>query len=319
MTRLGVISNPRSRQNRRGIAGVRALLEHHPEVPHRELASRADNAAAVREMAAAGVDLIVINGGDGTVQGVLTEIINGGAFAALPRIAVLPNGMTNLIAADVGLEGKPPESLASLIAKAAAGEELRQSLRPVISMRYAADQPPAHGLFIGSAAFYRATVMGQQQVHPLGVEKSVAAGLSLLWFLVRAFFSRTGPNALYRGEHMEVKIDGAPALEPLQFVLVGTTLERLILGVMPFWGDGPGRLRYTSVAFPARRFGRALLPLLRGRPRPWMSRFGYRSGCAREMSLVTDCPIVMDGEIFPVSRAVPVVLRADREIAFVRG
>jgi hypothetical protein len=45
---------------------------------------------------------------------------------------------------------------------------------------------------------------------------------------------------------------------------------------------------------------------------------GYRSGRVQEVSLTTDCPIVMDGEIFPVSRDVPVVLRADREVAFVR-
>ena len=319
MTRLGVISNPRSRQNQRGMAPIRDLLGRHPEVRHREVDSRADNAAAVHELATAGVDVVVVNGGDGTVQGVLTEIINGGAFAELPKLAVLPTGMTNLIAADVGLRGAPIESLAKLIAAAAAGTEFREARRPVIGMRYAADQPPAYGLFFGSAAFFRGTLMGRKEVHRLGVEKSVAAGLSVFWFLLRAFFSRTGPNALYRGESMAIEIDGVTVPEASQFLLLGTTLERLILGLMPFWGDGPGSLRYTSIAFPPKRFGLALPSLLSGRPQWWMGRSGYRSGCTREMSLVTDCPIVMDGEIFPVSRAVPVLLRADHEITFVRS
>jgi hypothetical protein len=142
--------------------------------------------------------------------------------------------------------------------------------------------------------------------------------LALFWFLFRALFGRKGANPLYRGEAMTVRLDGRVLAEPQQFVVLGTTLNRLILGLMPFWGDGPGAMRYTSVSFPARRFPRALLPLLRGRPRPWMAAFGYHSGLYDEVSLVTDCPIVMDGEIFPVSRDVPVLLRADREVAFVR-
>lgn len=297
---------------------IRALLAGHPQVLHREVADRADNAAAVREMAAAGIDIIAINGGDGTVQGILTEIMNSRDFAALPNVAILPGGMTNLIALDVGLSGKPAEAVAALIAAVSDGKPLQENRRAIISMRYAADCPPAHGLFLGTAAFYRGTVLGRTQVHRLGVEKSAAAGLSVFWFLLRAFFSRRGENALYRGEPMVVEIDGRRFPEPAQFVLLGTTLTRLLLGLMPFWGDGPGALRYTSIAFPARRFARAILPLMRGRPRPWMESFGYRSGRAQEISLVTDCPIVMDGEVFPVSRSVPVLLRADREIAFVR-
>jgi len=316
--RVGVISNPRSRQNLRGMAAIRELLARHPGISHRDVASRAENAAALGDLAAAGVDLVVINGGDGTVQGVLTEIINGGRFPTLPKLAVLPTGMTNLVALDVGLQGNPLESLARLIDRAAGDQALPEVRRAVISMRYAADQPPAHGLFFGGAAFYRGTVMGRDQVHRVGVQKSMAAGLSLFWFLFLAFFSRTGRNPLYRGEEMAVRVDGHLLPEPEQFVLLGTTLERLILGMMPFWGDGPGSLRYTSVAFPLRRFACALLPLLRGRPRPWMESRGYRSGRAREISVVTDCPIVMDGEVFLTSRDVPVLLRADRDVAFVR-
>ena len=61
--------------------------------------------------------------------------------------------------------------------------------------------------------------------------------------------------------------------------------------------------QYSPVANAGER---VLVPLLRGRPRPWMKDDGYRSGRVQEVSLTTDCPIVMDGEIFPVSRDVPV-------------
>lgn len=319
MSRIGVISNPRSRQNQRGMGAMRAFGDANPEVLHRELAVRADTVPALRDLAEAGVDLLVVNGGDGTVHSVLTELLNGAWPSSFPRVAVLPTGMTNLIAADVGLSGEPVAALQRLVGRLAAGQAVVEESRSIVSIRYAMEAPPIHGLFFGTAAFYRGTVLTRAEVYPLGVEKSAAAGLALLWFLVRAFFSRTGRNPLYRGEPMEVRIDGEPLPEPEQFVLLGTTLRRLILGLMPFWGDGPGSLRYTSVAFPPRRFGRALLPLLRGRPRAWMAADGYRSGRAREITLITDCPIVMDGEIFPTSRQVPVVIRVDHTVTFVRG
>lgn len=317
-TRIGVISNPRSRQNLRDMPKLRALMEAHPHVLHRELHSRHDNDTAVRDLAAAGVDLVVISGGDGTVQGVLSDIVNSGLFPELPKIAVLPAGMTNLIAADVGMRGVREKSLARLIDAVEAGRDLLIARRAMITMQHCAGRPPAHGFFVGTAAFHRGTMLAREQVHRLGVQKSLAAGLALFWFLLRALFGRKGASPLYRGEAMTVCVDGKTLPEAEQFVVLGTTLSRLILGLMPFWGDGPEGLRYTSIGFPPRRFGRALLPLLRGRPRAWMGDAGYHSGRAHEMSLVTDCPMIMDGEVFPVSRDAPVVLRADREVAFVR-
>ncbi len=319
MTRIGIISNPRSRQNLRRMAAIRAQLVRHPRVRHRELLGRADNAAAVREMAEWGAELVIVSGGDGTVQGVLTEILNGGQFADLPRLAILPSGMTNLIAHDVGLQGRPERALSRLVEAAESGAPLVEMRRRVIGMRHAADQAPAYGMFCGTAAFYRGTILARDQVHRLGVEKSIAAGLSLAWFLICALLGRKGHNPLYRGEPMTVEVDGAALPEAEQFIVLGTTLQRLILGLMPFWGDGADGLRYTSIAFPPGRFRYALLPLLRGRPRPWMAGAGYRSGMARRLTLATDCPIIMDGENFPASRDFPVTLWVDREIAFVRA
>ena len=50
--------------------------------------------------------ILVVNGGDGTVQAVLTAIHNGQPFETAPPLAVLPNGKTNLIALESGLGGR---------------------------------------------------------------------------------------------------------------------------------------------------------------------------------------------------------------------
>ena len=60
--------------------------------------------------------VLVINGGDGTVQAALTELYNGGHFGDKPPpVAVLPSGKTNLIALDLGARGDPIETLERLI------------------------------------------------------------------------------------------------------------------------------------------------------------------------------------------------------------
>ena len=71
---------------------------------------------AMRTIARVEPAVLVINGGDGTVQAALTELHNGGHFGdEPPPVAVLPNGKTNLIALDLGARGDPVEALERLL------------------------------------------------------------------------------------------------------------------------------------------------------------------------------------------------------------
>ena len=87
---------------------------------------------------------------------------------------------------------------------------------------------------------------------------------------------------------------------------------------MPFWGNGTGHIRYTSVAFPPPKLGRALVPVLRGRPRHWMAESGYHSRRTSDVAIATSMPVVLDGEIFHPTAEAPIVLRSDREALFAR-
>jgi hypothetical protein len=318
MIRIGLISNPRSQRNRQRMPAMRAAAARHPELLHVELESVQATAETLRDFARREVSLIIVSGGDGTVQKVLTELLNGSGFAAPPPLALLPSGMTNLIAADVGLRGDPVRSLDRLCRAAPDGAASRETLRrPVLSLQRAPDEPPVHGMLLGAAAFYQGIMAARTEVHPLGARHNAAAALALALALFRLVTGRRGANMLH-GERMTVELDGTPAQPRDELLFLATTLQRLILGVMPFWGEGTGALRYTRIGFPPQRLWRALLPVLRGRPRPWMAACGYRSGKVRECRLTLDSPIVFDGEIFRPDPGVPVVLRADRQATFLR-
>jgi hypothetical protein len=319
MRRVGVVSNPGSRRNRAGLEATRAVLARHPDALHAEARQVEDLEGIFREFARREVDLVVVNGGDGTVHSALTALCNSCAFEQMPAIGVLPTGMTNLIAQDVGLAGRPETALARLLEHTGAGGQIDCVSRPLLSLTTAADRPPLYGMFFGTAAFYQAVQMARREVQPTGARGSVAFAMSLTLAIWRALSGRANqPGPLFQGQSMTIDLDGVRQSGERYFLVLATTLRRLILGLMPFWGHGHGHIRYTSVAFPPARLARALLPALRGRPRPWMIERGYVSLAVDDIAIATDEPLVIDGEFVTPEPNVPVLLRSDREVIFVR-
>lgn len=318
MTRVGVITNPRSHRMRKRLPAIREVLAAHPEVLQIETGAIADTSQILRELARREVDLIVLAGGDGTVQSVMTAILSERMFERLPALAILPAGMTNLIAINAGVSGTPESGLARLLADADGPATQRCIRRRILSVTQPGWRQPARGMLLGTAGFYRGVMVGRRRIHPLGAEQGLAAGLAIAASIAQTVLRRSGPGSLYRGERMSIAIDGRVAPQQDYILLLATTLDRLMLRVNPFWGRGNGAVRVTSVSFPPARFLRALLPLLRGRPSRWMTNRGYVSENADEVQLTTGCRIVLDGEILEPDLEAPLIIRADESLEFVR-
>lgn len=312
--RIGVISNPRSQRNQSEMARMRELIESHG-VPHGEIGHIAAVPDILKQFAADGVELVAISGGDGTVQAVLTALLNGNAFAAPPRVAVLAAGMTNLIAADVGMKDHPAEALGRLLGPDALSRG-KAVERSVLSLQVDPAAEPVHGMFLATAGFHRAVMLVRRRVHSTGAVRNLAAGMGIAVSLLRLLIGYGGKEELLQGDAIRVDFDGRPGEKRDYLLWMATTLDRFIMHLHPFWGSGPQALRYTAVPYPARRLALAIWPILRGRPRQWMAAAGYSSGRATALELTLDCPIVFDGEIFNPQAGRPVTLRADRRITF---
>ena len=97
--RIALLSNPKSSGNLAQLPRMRAFCADHPDIFHYEVEKADQVGAALRTIARVRPKMLVINGGDGTVQATLTELYNGGHFGDQPPpVAVLPSGKTNLIA-----------------------------------------------------------------------------------------------------------------------------------------------------------------------------------------------------------------------------
>jgi len=107
MASIALLSNPRSTGNRSELPRVRAFCAANKDIFHYEVEHADQIGQALRTIARVRPQVLVINGGDGTVQAALTELHHGGHFGdAPPPVAVLPNGKTNLIAHDLGAAGR---------------------------------------------------------------------------------------------------------------------------------------------------------------------------------------------------------------------
>lgn len=296
------MGNPRSRANRGdGGAAVRAraagLPYAEPDTPDALL-------AALRGFAREGVDLVVVNGGDGTLREVLTALPH--AYAAPPALAVLAAGKVNLAARVLGSAGRGPAALGRLLDAAARGG-LRARECPVLDVeRLDVERPgteppgvgpgraaPLRGLLLGAAAFTEGNRLAEAQVHRRGVYGAAAVGLTVAALVARALLG--GQDS---GTPMRVIADDAPLPEGRRALLLASTLDRLVGGLRPFWGGGAGPVRWLDVAAPARRVPAALLAALRGRHGAWLAGAGYRSGRAGEVRVALDRPFVLDGERF---------------------
>jgi hypothetical protein len=310
--RAGIISNPLSRAGRTSHARLGTAAAG---LPRAEPATRAELRDALRGFAARGVDLLAVQGGDGTLREVLTALPGAGFGDRPPEIAVLAAGKTNLAARVLGSAGMGEAALTRLLGAAERGT-LKRRLLPVLEVsRPGLDgEPTLRGLLFGAAAFTEGKLLAEKRLHRRGVHDAAAVALALAGVALRAGLDRG--HALRAGVPMAVAPDDRPEREGRRFLLLATTLDRLMLGLRPFWGEGRGAVRWLDVLAPPRRLAAALWAGARGRPRPWMPSAGYLSGRAERLRVALGGPFVLDGEVFEPGPQ-GLVLSAPDRVAFV--
>jgi len=318
MISFAVLSNPRSEQNKRGLDSLRAVIRDHPNTRHVELTEIEKLGSALADLASEGVQVLILNGGDGTVQAALTEICENGAFESPPLLAILPRGMTNMTAEDVGLRGKAPQALRRLLSCASLEELQRHAVRRhILRLENAAGFPPQCGMFFGAVGIVQAINICRDRVHTLGLQAGWATGVTLAGMLIGWMFRRKN-RPVIAPETLSVSLDSGPLKEVPTLLLLTTTLDRLILGSRPFWNQNEKPLRYTRIAHPSRGLVRWAPRILFGGKTRKLPEEVYESHGARRIELQLSSPFTLDGQIYEPIAGKPVVLTAEHEVSFIR-
>jgi hypothetical protein len=261
--------------------------------------------------------IIAVNGGDGTVQAVLTSMLSV-PVARLPILAVLAGGTTNTTARNVGYGHRPLAALRHLLARSAAGV-LAGTVERHPVLRADLDEGPQYGMMFGAGAVYHGIVLAREQLAARGVSGQLGAALAFATFLTRALSGSNG--TLFPPLAADVRVDG-DSLPPASYVgMLASTMDRQFFGVKPYWGTGPGSIRFSALRDRPRHLGRAIVPALRGRPSRWLHPdFGYRSVNTDEIALAFAGGFTLDGELFePARRARRLVLTAGQSAYFLRA
>lgn len=317
--RIGLLNNPLSGGNRNGLEKIRQAAAAQPEVFQREVQTPSDVSETLADFARREVCVVAVNGGDGTVQAALTSIFHHRFFDTPPALAVLPSaGTTSMIAGDVGLKGSRLNALERLFNWVRTkNDSAAQIERPVLKVQIPSQKTPIYGMFFGTAAIYQATQFCLQKVHTRGVRGEIGAGVALARFLWAALLKdRRVVSAVPITIGLNQK---APENRNYLLVLI-TTLQRLFLGLRPFWGSQTKPLHYTAVDDHPRHFLQALPPLMRGRQsRLVKPENGYISHNIDEARLMLDSGFNLDGELYkPDSKLGPVVVGYGGQASFLQ-
>lgn len=312
-----VLSNPASTGNLTRFDRLRKILEASSHAMHFELSCVDDIPEALRLFAKAKPVMLIINGGDGTIQATLSSIVNDKPFDQVPPIAVLASGKTNMIAVDLGSGGRPTRILKKLLAVAANGKlPSCQTRRHLIEMDLGDGHPPRYGMFFGGGGIVGGIRYCREKIYPMNMPNLLSHILALLVLTGSAMTgARKKSSALYT-ESLKIVMPRGGIVEGRFFSVVATTLDRLLLGMRPFAREGTGALKFSAVDMRPMSVLNALRGIITGA-------FGRKSLAGinvrriNEIRITGNDPVTLDGELYDVPVGQTVILKANYVIDFV--
>jgi hypothetical protein len=318
--RIGLLNNLRAGRSSDKVHRLLGLLKSHPEVAHVETDRAGAVPEALSDLSRREVDILVVNGGDGTLQHALTEILGNGEFRdRIPMVAPLRGGRTNMTALDLGVQRDPVKAMAELIAAAKAGTiENRVVERRVLRVEYGPFRELLYGMFFGAGVIHRAIDL-VHRVMPPGRGQGVLGASVVTASLLGRFVMLRDSSGVLTPNKAQVMLDGELIADGEFTLMISSTLRRLFARMRPFWGTGAGAVRFTGVAANAKQLWRAAPPIVIGRPSSVATeRNGYTSRNVKRAELRFDCGFTVDGELVAPEAGRYVSVSAEDTVRFLR-
>lgn len=316
--RVALLSNPRSTGNLAQLPRIREYCDDHPDIFHYEVEHVDQVGEAMKSIARIRPKMLVINGGDGTVQAALTEIHNGAHFAdSPPPMAVLPSGKTNLIALDLGMRGDPIETIEKLVEIAQGDLDDYLVARELIALRKDGSERPVIGMFLGGAGLADTMLYCRNKIYPLGLPNAISHALTALAVLAQLVLGMRASFLPPKPAHLEVSTDQTRSMTGRFTLLIVTTLEKLLLSG-EVGGEGRGSLKFVAIDERPSSVIRALILGITGGYKGRKMR-GIHFEEADEITIEGDrSSVILDGETFSAERGRPIRLRPTEPLSFVK-
>lgn len=295
---IGLLFNPLSGRIRKRKDAIRRVLAGLPHATCSEVTNASEIKASVNAFVQADIDLLVIVGGDGTVQGVLCQLFATQPLARWPVLMVIPGGTTNMTALDLGACGRPEFILQQL------REYLLKQIPPVFLQRRVlcieqAGAQKVYGMFFGVGYIARAVIFSQSKIKQLRITGEIYSGIITFGYLVGLIFGRR--RGAWAPVRMSIIERNTGVRRGTYGFLFASTLDRLLFGMRPYWGQEEEPLHITFVRQKPKRPLRSLLALLSGHGDSLKEQDGYHSYNTEALELLIDDDYIVDGESYRAS------------------
>lgn len=302
------------------LPAVRTYCAKNPDIFHYEVEDIGQIAKALEMIARVKPKVLVINGGDGTVQSALTELYHGGHFEGTPPpVAVLPNGKTNLIALDLGAEGDPLEALSQIIEVAKGDMAKHIVVRELIALSDGSEGArPVLGMFLGGAGLAETILYCRHKIYPLGLPNGLSHFLTVVAVLFSAIVSIKASFLPERSKPVSISFIRNGELHGTFSVLIVTTLEKLLLGGQAGTNKQRGLMKFLAVDQKPLAMLKMIAASLRGKlGQTTMRGVHFQHGDVIRIDS-EHSNVVLDGEVFQAHRGSPIVLRSTPPVPFLK-
>lgn len=319
MALVALLSNPHSTGNKSLLPLVRSYCARNQDVFHYEVEHIDQISRALEMIARVKPKILVVNGGDGTVQTALTELYHGGHFKDNPPpVAVLPNGKTNLIALDLGVQGDPLEALSNIVEIAKGDVQEHVVTRELIALSDGKeDSRPVLGMFLGGAGLAETILYCRHKIYPLGLPNGISHALAALAVLFSGFLGVRANFLPRRSNPVRISLLRNGEIKGIFSVLIVTTLEKLVLAGQVENGHG-GQLKFMAVDQKPAAMFKAVIASIRGRlGRTATSGIHFERGDAVRID-GGKSSVVLDGEVFEADNDRPIILKSTAPVPFLK-
>lgn len=312
------ISNPRSGRNKRGgFEKFKKILADFPSINHIVTNSESNLISALNECKQNACEILIVNGGDGTLQHILTYLKQAENQTFKPRLVLLQAGTTSMAYGDVGCKGKLNSVLNKIIDYAAGSTgELTQTERTVLRMTLPETSLTVCGMFFGGGAIYNGILYCRQNLHTKGMRGELGPSMAMIRYLL----DWLTVNKMTTSTHACINAESMGTIEGEFTIITATTLKRLLMGVYPFWGKSVSNSNFalSLIKRNAPKASKASIKILSGKPPDVESvEDYYRSIYSSRAILDINDGFTLDGELFgKPGHLTQVVLESAGEVTF---
>jgi len=293
------ISNPLSGKNKNN--GCRLFLQtvkKFPQIQHLFASNLEDITRAIKACELRQDKVIIINGGDGTLQCILTLLKQKKYKHYQPELCLLGSGTTSMVYEDVGCKSKL-ENIFDSIGAYSAGlrDDFKKTSREILRVENMDTSEVHCGMFFGAGTIYDGILYCRKSIHSKGLRGELGASLGLLRFL----FDWLTVKRLTRSFSAKLSVDNTQIDKAEFSVIVATTLNRLLAGVYPFWStySDHGQFVITLIKHNPPRPIMNFYNILKGRaPKYTNNENHYQSYAPYQVKLYIEGGYTLDGELF---------------------